>query len=86
MCHRFHTCINVMFVLLQLTQQRDQLAAMLRQARETTTDSKEGARRALADLVYHECGRLDVWTKIRSSKRSLQLRAAAETSSARLSA
>ena len=59
MCHRFHTCINVMFVPLQLTQQADQLAAMLSQARETTTDSSDAVRRALADLVYHECGRMD---------------------------
>ena len=47
------------FVPLQLTQQADQLAAMLCQTRETTTDSRHGARRALADVVYHECGRMD---------------------------
>jgi len=57
--HRYDTCHNVIFVLLQLTQQADQLAAMLRQTRETSTDSRHGARRALADLVCHECGRMD---------------------------
>lgn len=35
------------------------MAAMLCQTRETTTDSRHGARRALADVVYHECGRMD---------------------------
>ena len=38
--HRYDTCHNVIFVLLQLTQQADQLAAMLRQTRETSTDSR----------------------------------------------
>jgi len=59
MYYRNDTCNNAIFVPLQLTQQAGQLAAMLRETRATPTDSRDGARRALADLVYYESGRMD---------------------------